>query len=502
MELASGSSETITEKKGIASGVSEKAVLITGISVLLGLCFDYSFYGKAPGINFPLYIILLVAGLLFIAKRIKQEVTKQVFWLLTPLLFFSGMVSIRSSHLLNFLDITASFLLLLIIAELMTGRKVRDFLASDYLKLCLLPLRFIRPCKHTFSVLTQVAVLSGRKNTIAQILKGLILSVPVLLLFLLLFSSADLIFHKHLVNLVTFHIEAETIVRLFLVIIVSIILAGAFSYTFREVPAAVPRELGNEGYKLGHIETSILLGSVNILFFIFIFIQLRYLFGGQSNILLQGFTYAVYARRGFFELIAVAVFSFLLLWTTEKSIIQTASGHTILFKLLAGVLIVQVMLIMVSAFKRLSLYEEAYGFTTLRLYSHVFILFQATIFLLLLYKLLKDNRDDAFAFRSFAVVIVFLVAMNLLNPDAFIARHNIARFAAGGEIDVDYLRFLSDDAVPETIKLLDMENFEGKADLWKILQPVRNRWTEDFFDRWQSFNLSRMRAKRILEAIR
>jgi hypothetical protein len=491
------SSGAALDKPGISSGAAEKAALIAGVSLFLGFCFDYLFYDKALGVNFPLYNSFIVAGLLIIAKRTKSVLPSQVFLLLIPLIFFIVMVSVRTSLLLTFLNVIASLAILLMIAEVTVGTKVYGFLVSDYMRMCLLPLKFFRSCYESLSVLSRVGVAIANKNIILQILKGIIMSVPVLLLFLLLFSSADLIFQKHLVNLVNFNINPEIIFRLFLILVVAIILTGAFSYTFREIPTdGIPEQKSSDAYRLGHIELSILLGSVNILFFVFILIQLTYLFGGQSNISSQGFTYAEYARRGFFELIAVAVFSFLLLWATEKYVVKLASGHGFLFKVLGTGLIVQVMLIMVSAFKRLLLYEQAYGFTTLRLYSHAFIIFQAVVFLSLLHKFLKDDREKVFVFRSFIAAIIFLAAMNLLNPDAFIARHNIRRFSATGKLDVVYLSRLSDDAVPETTKLLDMVNSRTRIIVVENLQSMQKRRNSDFFSRWQSLNLSRLRAQK------
>ncbi len=80
-------------------------------------------------------------------------------------------------------------------------------------------------------------------------------------------------------------------------------------------------------HSVGQIESSIILGSINFLFSIFILVQLTYLFGGESNISRQGFTYAQYARRGFFELIVVVVVSLLILLTTEKYVIKKESEH-------------------------------------------------------------------------------------------------------------------------------------------------------------------------------
>jgi hypothetical protein len=361
-----------------------KAGVIVGVSLFFGLLFDYFFYDKFPGIAFPIYIILVVVGLFAIAHFFKKQISKEVFWLLAPLIFFSAMVFVRSSDLLTFLNIVASLLLLLVIAEVSFGEKVKNFLVPDYIKIFFLPLKFIRPLFQTLSNLFSQRGVNKDQKVLSQVMKGVLMAIPVLLVFLLLFSSADLIFQKYLSDIINIDIEPETIFRSVLVLIATLVYIGAYSYSFQEKENQIATKQNSIGPSLGHIESSILLGSVNVLFFIFILVQLTYLFAGESNISAQGFTYAEYARRGFFELIAVAIVSLLLLLSTEKYIVKKETDHAIGFKIYSTVLVVQVILIMASAFTRLSLYEQAYGFTTLRLYSHVFIILLAVIFCLLL----------------------------------------------------------------------------------------------------------------------
>ena len=119
------------------SGPLIKAWLIAGVSLILGLLFDYFFVRKIPGIAFPLYVVLVVTGLFAIAHFFKKQLSKDVFWLLLPLIFFSAMVFIRSSVLLTFLNIVASLLLLLVIAEVSFSEKVKNFLVGDYIKIFL-----------------------------------------------------------------------------------------------------------------------------------------------------------------------------------------------------------------------------------------------------------------------------------------------------------------------------------------------------------------------------
>ncbi|HUM71224.1 MAG TPA: DUF4173 domain-containing protein, partial [Chloroflexota bacterium] len=60
---------------------------------------------------------------------------------------------------------------------------------------------------------------------------------------------------------------------------------------------------------LGYIETITLLVAVNLLFLVFVVIQFTYLFGGVAYLQVDNFSYAEYARRGFFELLLVVILS-------------------------------------------------------------------------------------------------------------------------------------------------------------------------------------------------
>lgn len=477
-----------------------KAGVIVGVSLVFGLLFDYFFYGKILGIAFPLYVVLVVAGLFAIANIFKRQISKEVIWLLIPLTFFSAMVFVRSSGLLTFLNVVASVLLLLAIAEVSFSEKVKNFLVGHYVKIFFLPFKFIRTLFQTLSDLFSLRGVNKDQKVVSQIIKGIAMAIPALFVFLLLFSSADLIFQKYVSDLITIDIEPETVFRSILVLIATFIYIGAYSYTFRKTENQIIAQQNNKTYSVGHIESSILFGSVNVLFFIFILVQLTYLFGGESNISSQGFTYAEYARRGFFELIAVSIISLLLLITTEKYIARKETDHALGFKILSTALVIQVILIMTSAFTRLSLYEESYGFTTLRLYSHAFIILLAVIFCLLLYKIYKDKRENTFAFRAFISITLFLAVMNFLNPDAFIARRNIERFAATGKLDVYYLSRLSDDAVPDTIKVLSISNEDLRKSFGRELHWRAQNNDSPYFSKWQSLNVSRMRAEKILSS--
>ncbi len=477
-----------SESKGFTRGM-----ILLGISLLVACLFEYLLFDKSLGIGFPLLILAMLAG--GVAVTPKRRFDRSLLWVLVPLLFFSGMVFVRTSVLLTFLNVVASLLLLLLLLDLLTGKTLRDFVLRHYVRIVVLPLRFLRPLAITVSDILSLKGVYKNSKVVSQVLKGLLLAIPVLVFFGLLFASADLLFEKFISDLLTFDIDPEAVFMLIRIAIVTCAFLGGLSYLVSHVPkspAAAPS--ANKDVSLGVIEVSIFLGAINLLFICFILIQLVYLFGGEGNVTAQGFTYAEYARKGFFELIVVAVASFLLLWKTEDLLPRKENlHHSPWFKAQSGILILQVLILMVSAFTRLSLYENAYGFTTLRLYSHAFILLISVIFLILLSKIFLDGKENIFAHRIFLAITAFLVCMNFLNPDAFIARKNIEYFTGedSWKIDVDYLSTLSEDALPVTIDRI-VAYKQGLA--YDYLYELRND-----FAPWQSTNIARMRAQKLLK---
>ena len=174
-----------------------KAGLIIGVSLVLGLLFDYFFYAKILGVAFPLYVVLVASGLFAVAGFLNKQISKEALLLLAPLIFFSVMVFVRSSALLTLLNIVASLLLLLVIAEVSFDGKLKNFFIEDYIKIFLLPFKFILPLFQTLSDLFSLEGVNKDKKVLSQVIKGIVMAVPVLFIFLILFSSADLIFQKY-----------------------------------------------------------------------------------------------------------------------------------------------------------------------------------------------------------------------------------------------------------------------------------------------------------------
>lgn len=475
-----------------------KILSIFGCSLALGLFFNYLFYGRVPGISFPIYVGIILIGLFLLSSYFKTRLNSSVFILTIPLLFFALMVAVRASGFLTFLNIATSLYLLLLIANIVTGQKLQEYIIKNYLKTIFTPLQFIQSAIRTLSDLLTLHHTLKEHKKFSLVLKGILMAVPFLFVFLVLFSSADLAFYKYVSKII--RITPETIYRTILIVFVTIGFMGAYRFALGTSSAPTPDASdNNQSYKMGNIEISVFLGLINLLFLTFIIVQLKYLFGGERNITALGFTYAEYARKGFFELLLVAVLSFLILWTTEKYAVKNNYRHSLSFMWLGSALTAQVLVVIVSAFKRLFLYEQAFGFTTMRFYSHTFIIWLSVIFVFLLYKIIANRQENKFALAAFISALGFLAAVNLLNPDAFIARQNLNHFTATKNLDVYYLAWLSVDALPVTEPILDLPDDNLKRTFAQALYWKKQSLETPIFKNWQSSNIARKKAEQILK---
>jgi len=239
--------------------------------------------------------------------------------------------------------------------------------------------------------------------------------------------------------------------------------------------------------RLGRIEVAVALGALDALFLAFVLVQLRYLFGGQEHVVATaGLTYAEYARRGFFELVAVAALVVPLLLAGDALVHHAARR---IFRALALVLLALLAVVMASALERMRLYTAEYGLTELRLYTTGFM---AWLGLLAAWSLVTVFRERRVWFAPGAAAAAFgiVLALNVVNPDALIARTNLDRhLTRRKELDVLYLGDLSADAAPTIARRLD------------VLAAGDRRYLEQRLARfdapgdWRTSNWSRRRAR-------
>ncbi|MEI7027976.1 DUF4153 domain-containing protein [Paenibacillus sp. y28] len=236
------------------------------------------------------------------------------------------------------------------------------------------------------------------------------------------------------------------------------------------------------------------LTAMNAMYVLFAAIQLSYLFAGGDGLLPSNITYAQYARKGFFELVMVTILNLGVLLLCIRLIPQGVSKLLRVVHGLQSLLIGCTLVMLVSAFYRLLMYESAYGFTVTRVLVHSFMLYLAVILLLVLVRIWRTRSP---LWKQLLVVSISAYAMmNLLNIDAIIVRENGKRYDQTGRIDLNYLSSLSADGIPELLQLYDRLPEGTKQELAERLQSKKVMSGADH--RWTSFSFSRHIAEREL----
>lgn len=233
-------------------------------------------------------------------------------------------------------------------------------------------------------------------------------------------------------------------------------------------------------------EWAIPLALLDLLFLAFVVVQLTVLFGGNEHVLrTAGLTYAEYAREGFAQLFVAAA---LTLGVVGAAVRFGRGSNRLLLRVLLGVLCVLTLVIVASALRRLDLYEDAYGFSRLRLSAHAIGLWLGGLFVLVLVAGL--TRHARWLPRTVvAATGAGLLGFTLVNPDGLVARHNVERWRETGKLDLGYLTSLSADAVPALAELPPpLRDQALRSERRRLARP----------EPWSSANLGRARARRVL----
>ena len=169
-------------------------------------------------------------------------------------------------------------------------------------------------------------------------------------------------------------------------------------------------------------------------------IQFSYLYGGDNIALPANFTYAEYARKGFFELAAVTFINFIIVLSCLKYIKKDNKRLLKIANLLLTVLVAFTLNMLFSANFKLTLYEAAFGYTFLRVSVHLFMLL---LFILCLVVAAGIWYRKIPIVKSIIVItIIMYTIINYLNIDGFIARKNIERYNETGKLDAYLFDFI------------------------------------------------------------
>jgi hypothetical protein len=328
----------------------------------------------------------------------------------------------------------------------------------------------------------------GGEGNALRVAAAVLTSAVLLVVFTSLLAEGDAAFGR-LVHDLLAHLDLDWVPRLLLLFPPFAAATLATGYLLSASPRPDPALTDRPG-RLRRVEWALPVGVLVALFGVFVAVQISTLFGGGAHVLrTTGLTYAEYARGGFWQLLAVTVLTLGVIAVAARCALTGTPADRAWLRGLLGVLAGLTLVIVASALSRMWAYQQAYGFTVLRVLVSSVELWLGVVYLLVIaagYRLRAPWLPRAVLGTGLTALLVIGVA----NPDRFIAEHNVQRWERTGKIDTRYLGELSADAVPALLRL--PEPLRGCS-----LGSTAFR-LDDAPDGWRNANLGRSTARDLL----
>ena len=485
------------------------------IALAIGVLGEIVLDGSAAGINVPLMTAAVLAAAWLVRRRGRAPDPLDA-WLPLAALVLAGFVAIRADPFLAALD--------LIGAAGFTAASMAAFSGLAVTRRSLSVILVIGAWLIESTLAGTARLLIGAKpaprdtprtwpSRSGPIIRGLVLAVPLVLIFAVLFASADPIFRRGFDVVLGFRIDLGSLLgRLVFIGGLGWLVGGLLAVAARGIPqvetaslgAAAPPTTIGFARSLGSTEALIVLGAVDAIVALFVGLQVAYLFGGLDTLAAAGLTYSDYARRGYFELVAAAGLAGGILVFLEYQVVRRPRAYV----LAAIALVALTLVVLASAVLRLKLYQDAYGWTELRLYVYVSIGALAAS-LASLAAFLVTDRTRWLGHVMAVIGLVSLIALNLIAPALFVAERNFQRIVdpslvppdGQADLDTDYLALLPDDAVPAMVAALPrLSGYDAYRIRWALDRRER-ALEEAWYDRPFSWNLGREKARAALRTV-
>jgi len=492
---------------------SSVARRLLALALFIAVVGEVLFYGVALGVNVPISVTLTILAM-WLVRPTGARLDPLDHWLGPTAIGFALAVALRADDALVALDTIAALGLTVMAAVALSGEAVTRRTAAAVTEIGLRAAVLVLIGAAALVHATRPVVPRPRASLrrLSPVLRGLTLALPVAVIFALLFASADAVFERLLGDLIGLRIDLGDAPTRLIVVIVLAWLAGGLLVVARTEPApgaspaeSMPPAMAFPWPRIGAVEAIVVVSVVDLLFALFVGLQVAYLFGARDTLNAAGLTYSDYARRGFFELVAAAALAGGLIAALDRAIAPRAGWFVGLALGLVGLTAI----VLASAALRLRLYQEAYGWTELRFYVYAAIAWLGLGLAWAAALLLRD-RMGRLGHALAASAMIVAVAANVIGPTAYVAARNVERaldpslVPAGGRtgFDASYGAVLGDDAIPALVVALPGLTADERA----ILGPdLRRRWTDlrtnPALTAPAAWNLGRERARSALDGL-
>lgn len=330
------------------------------------------------------------------------------------------------------------------------------------------------------------------------ILRRVILVAPVVLLLLFLLGGADPVIQSAIETVQSWAPQLEFTPRAIFFVVLFIVMIGASS-RLPDVKWSVPAREPQLRNWPSAMDALILVGSTLATLVAFLALQTAYLFVRLPSQPGNGITYAEYARRGFGQLCAVVTIVAAVILVAERFRDRDAAAQSRVLRRMEFALILAAALVLLSAQRRVMLYEYAYGYTVARVHATAYIVFMSGLLVLLALELRRGGITAALGRRAAALALAVTLVILYWNDQGWIMNRNIDRIGATGKFDAKYASTLSDDALPALLRRRDELPRGAWADVekWTACRKCAGdyRWYE-----WNSARAAASAARREVPA--
>ncbi len=461
--------------------------------LLLGYLFIRFAFSYSGGICGGIFWALTGALGAVYVKLKKYPVTKwhTVVFAIAEVFCLAPLFS--SNRFVNTLAALFSYLLIFYLAAAVSGAELfgKDF-AADMLSAV-----FARPLAN-FGKAPAAAVYSfrgkNRMKNVLYVLIGLIAALPLTIIVLLLLSSADSVF-ADVIDKVFFAFDLDigaSAARVIFGALFGMYLFGMlFSIGTERKSAYNPAAL----QKLPPAVSYAAVTPICVFYLIYLITQLGYFTAAFGGELPQGYSYSEFARKGFFELCAVAVINLCVIIIMQLITARKADGSSpAALKVYTVVISVFTLLLVASAFSKMIMYIGELGMTPLRIYTAWFMLVMSAAFVLIIIVQFKRLHFWRVMFAAFTVMFAVLC---FTNVDGLIARYNVNAYTSGNiaQLDFDALSDLSVAAVKPVADMLEEpcdEQIRAEA-----LDFFRDMLLDKSYTGWEYFSIPAAQAQEV-----
>ena len=414
-------------------------------SLIFALVYAVCIYRCLEGVFNVFAAIAIVVYITYVSKKFEKKIGAFVIFIFACIILLSISNCLTGNYAIIFFDYVA-IIALILIAGIYIFIDVNKVMATKQMAMMIVvPVmaieKMINAIEDIFYNTDKLKIKKNKK--VAYALLGICITIPFFILICVLLMSADEVFDSFFKSIFG-SLHLWNVVFNIIGIVIVFILAYVSSY-------GIAADFSERKYdwKKGKIKefepivAIIFTSAISFLYIIFSFIQVRYLFLGNGK-LPNNYTYAEYAREGFFQLLFVCIFNMIIVLICNEFF-----KKSIILKIINMILCICTLIMIGSSAYRMKMYIAEYGLT----FTRVLVLWALIVMTVLMLGLVKQLLCIEFNLFKYSVIVisVLYVILSFSHPDYYIAQYDLEMYehmekSGFKYVDYEYINDLSTDA--------------------------------------------------------